>query len=198
MNFQEMKQKTLKLDTTHFCDASKKVRTISEKIHQIVNEKIFGYAFTVDSADNVDSIVEALEMSKPNDVLVISGNKSGKALAGEILATIAKRKNLSGIIIDGACRDVNGLKKVGLPFYAKTINPNVADAKKMGRFQIPITCGKVIVNPGDIIFGDENGLIAVTEKDFICILALAEAVFEKETIWLGRIKADMDLKDVFK
>jgi 4-hydroxy-4-methyl-2-oxoglutarate aldolase len=198
MNFPQIKRKILKLSTTHFCDVSKNIKLLDSKIHQIVSKKVFGNAFTVDSLDNIDTVIKALEKAKRHDVLVISGSKSGRALAGEIFAAIAQKNKLSGIIIDGACRDVEGIRKVGLPFYAETISPQVANAKKLGRLQIPIKFGGFIIEPKDIIFGDENGIIAMSRDDFIALLPLAEAQLQRELLWLKKIKAGTKLQTVFK
>lgn len=199
MSPNQIRRRVLKLSITHFCDVSGKVQIMSSQIHQIVNKKLFGHAFTIDTNDNINTVIIALEMCKPNDVLVITGNNSGKALAGEIFATIAKRNKLAGIVINGACRDIDGIKKVGLPFYAKAIYPSKAsDSKKSAKFNVPIICDKVTINPNDIIFGDENGIIVIAEKDFLNILALAEAALQKEKQWLNKINAGAKLADVFK
>lgn len=186
------------LSTTHFCDVYPKIRVLSSAIFPITsNQKIFGRAFTVKANGNAHNVLRALHLAQKNDVLIVSTEKTTQALAGEIFATIAKRKKLAGIIIDGSCRDPDGIRKVNLPFYARGIYPVVAHNKKAGQFQKSIICGGVTIRSGEIIFGDESGIVVLSTKEFERFLPAALAILQRELRIFKGLKRKLDLPKIF-
>ena len=186
------------LSTTHFCDVYPKIRVVSPAIFSITsNHKIFGKVFTVKAFGNVHNVLKALHLAQKNDVLIINTECTIKAMAGEIFATIAKRKKLAGIILDGSCRDPDGIRKVNLPFYARGVYPVVAHSKKNGQFQKKIICGGIIINPYDIIFGDASGIIVLSPKEFSRFLPDALAVVKKELGIFADLKRKVALPKIF-
>ena len=111
--------------------------------------KLIGRALTVKCRDDFLTVVEALKTAEPDDVLVIDAAGRRRAVAGELFSTEAKRRKLAGIIIDGTCRDVAGLRRLGFPVYSRAIHPMAGTAAKIFEMQIPIICGGVEVRPGE-------------------------------------------------
>ena len=103
-------------------------------------------------------VMAALEQSGAGDVLVIAGHPD-HAVAGELFATEALRRGLAGIVIDGRCRDSRILAGLDLPVYARGVAPRAFPARSMPVIQVPLTIGGVEVRPGDILLGDDDGIV---------------------------------------
>jgi len=186
------------LSVTHFCDVYPKIRVLSASIFPITQKhRILGRAFTVKAFGSAHNLLRALSHTKKHDVLIVHTEKTIKALGGEIYATIAKRQKLAGIIIDGSCRDPDGICAANIPFYARAIYPVVARSKKIGQWQKVITCGGVKVYPGDIIFGDRSGIIVLSLKEFRRLLPLALNAVQKELGIFANLKRGLSLPKVF-
>jgi regulator of RNase E activity RraA len=115
---------------------------------------------------------------------------------GELFTTEAKRKGLAGAVIDGAVRDVARVRTLGFPVYARLITPMAGASGSMTSAPIPISCGGVTVLPGDIIIGDDDGIVAVSEAELMDILPAAEAIRRTEAEALRRMAAGESLLDM--
>lgn len=127
--------------------------------------RVFGLAMTVSCPpdDNL-TLHHALHIAEPGRVLVAHGSGSCKAaLWGELMSIAALTKGLSGTIIDGAARDVLEIKNTGYPVFSRTITARQASKKNYGSLNTPILCGSIEVSPGDVIIGDVNGIMAVSQ-----------------------------------
>jgi 4-hydroxy-4-methyl-2-oxoglutarate aldolase len=187
-----------KISITHLCDASDKIRIMDLSIKSIgYTGKMIGKAFTVQSHGDLLSIMNALDIADPGSVLVISGDGSTQALAGEIFSTVAKKRGLSGIVIDGYCRDVMEIRGMQFPLYAKGVYPRAGTKEKAGELQCDIFCAGVKVLPGEIIFGDENGIVVLSESELETLLPLAIKNYDKEQGILQKIKAGAVLGELF-
>jgi regulator of RNase E activity RraA len=120
-------------------------------------------AFTVEvrSGDNL-MIHKALQMIMPGDALVIAGDgEIDRALFGEILMTIAKKRGAIAAVVDGAVRDVDAFDRESFPCWAKGISLRGPFKDGPGTINQPVHIGGMLVNPGDIIIGDIDGVIAI-------------------------------------
>jgi 4-hydroxy-4-methyl-2-oxoglutarate aldolase len=145
--------------------------------------RICGPALTVSCAsdDNL-TVHHALQMAKPGEVLIVSsGGNCRAALWGELMSISAQAKGLGGTIIDGAARDPLEIKSLGYPVFSRSITARRATKEKYGRIGTAITCGKLQVNPGDIIFADINGILAVPPNQLEEALRQALKIVEKES-----------------
>ena len=125
--------------------------------------RLLGTAFTV-NAPAGDNLLfhKALDMAQPGDVIVLANKGSmSRALCGEIMSSYAKSRGLAGIIIDGCVRDSYTLSQMDFPVYAKGVTPNGPYKNGPGEMNFPVSFAGIIRNPGDIIVGDSDGLIAV-------------------------------------
>ncbi|KTC81529.1 RraA family protein [Legionella brunensis] len=198
MNLNEIADKLALLSTTHFCDASASIRIFDSAIGNLSNQaRLVGKAFPIEANGDLLSIMQAIELANPGDVLVIASNGAQKALAGEILATAALKKGIAGMVMDGYCRDVDAIRALDFPFYAKGIYPAAATKHKLSPLNVPIVCGNIAIHPQDIIFGDDSGLIAMSYAELIMLLPVASEIKAKEVKALDKIQQGMALGDIF-
>jgi 4-hydroxy-4-methyl-2-oxoglutarate aldolase len=138
--------------------------------------------------DDHFTVLKALAEVRPGDVLVIDTRGGRRAVAGELFVTEAINRKLAGIIVDGAMRDSATLRTVTLPVYARFISPMSGTTDKIFPTQVPIPCGGVLVNPGDVIFGDDDGLIVASMTELERIVPIAEAIQRMEENALARTR----------
>jgi len=137
-----------------------------------------GNAFTVRvrAGDNL-LIHKALDMLKPGDVLVVDGEGDvSRALVGEIMMTSAMIQGAVAFVIDGAIRDVDAFEDQKFPCWARGVNLRGPYKEGPGSINVPITVGGMLVNPGDIVLGDSDGVVAVPSSQ---ALAIAKAAKDK-------------------
>ena len=142
------------------------------------NAKILGTAFTV-NAPAGDNLLfhKALDMAQPGDVIVLANKGSlSRSLCGEIMSNYAKSRGLAGIIIDGCIRDSAALRELDFPVYAKGVTPNGPYKNGPGEMNFPVSFAGIIINPGDIIVGDADGLLVIRPED-------AEELAKKAKAW---------------
>jgi regulator of RNase E activity RraA len=134
--------------------------------------RLVGNAFTVltRSGDNL-AIHQALDVVGPGDVLVVNGfGDKSRALIGEMIGIKAKARGVAGFVLDGAARDIDALREMDLPVFARASTP--AGPYKNGPFRLlqPIAVGGVCVTPGDAVVADRDGVTIVGRP------ALAETI----------------------
>lgn len=151
--------------------------------------RICGIAVTVNARPGDNLMVhKALEVAQPGDVVVVSTNgNTTSAVFGELMGHAAVGANLGGIVVDGAVRDVDGLTALGLPTYSRSVNPGGCDKDGPGEINVPISCGNTAVLPGDIIVGDEDGVVVVPREDAEDVLVRVRALEEQEVSRIGEI-----------
>lgn len=119
---------------------------------------------------------QALDMSQPGDIIVLSNDEDQtRSLMGEIMFTYAKyQRKLGGLVLDGPVRDVDALREMDMPVYATGSTPGGPHKEGPGEINVPIACGGVSVNPGDIIVADADGIIVIPLKDAPAVLEAAK------------------------
>lgn len=123
--------------------------------------------------DNL-AIHRALDEAQPGDVLVINGNSEvNRSVFGDLLGEICLAKKVAAVVIDGAVRDIEELNSMGLPIYARAVNPAGPSKWGPGQVGIPVACGNVVCCPGDAIIGDRDGIIVIARG---LLASLAEKV----------------------
>ncbi len=136
-----------------------------------------GVALTVKSrgGDNL-MLHEAMNISQPGDVIVYSGDCGReRAIMGEIMYRYLEGfKKIEGVVIDGPIRDIDAISEGELPIYATGTTPGGPYKDGTGEVNVPISCGGITVNPGDIILGDMDGVIVIPRQDAAEILEKAQ------------------------
>lgn len=142
-----------------------------------------GPALTVKAraGDNL-FIHQALDMSQPGDIIVVSNDEDQtRSLMGEIMFTYAQyQRKLGGLVLDGPVRDSDALKEMSLPVYATGSTPGGPYKEGPGEINVPIACGGISVNPGDIIVADPDGIIVIPLKDAADVLQAAKKYHEQD------------------
>lgn len=145
--------------------------------------KLAGPALTVRChvGDNL-TLHKAIELLQPGDVIVVDagGYKETGGMWGEIMTLAAKKRGIEGIVIDGAARDIPILREMNFPIFARTSSPGSTAKKTFGSINRPITCGGILVNPGDLIIGDDDGVVVIPKDRVEETLKSGEARDQKE------------------
>ena len=169
--------------------------------------KMFGRALTV-LAVQVYEVpkeyykleIEAVDALKKGDVLVVTQNGcDSSSFWGELLSIASMFKEAEGIVIDGHTRDAKGILELGFPCFVKGLTP--ADSKgrmDVLKYNVPINCGGVIVNPGDYIFGDIDGVCVIPKDSVNPILCDALKKIDKERDVRKDLEEGKTVKEVFE
>ena len=155
-------------ETADVSDAMNRLYAMNGEIRNLSNDKeLLGPALTVKlyPGDNL-MIHKTLDLAQPGDVVVVDcSGAMTNAVFGDVVAIKAKHRGIAGFIIDGLIRDVDGVRETGLPVYARGVTPFGPLHRGPGEINTPVSCGGVVVNPGDIIKADATG-IAVVPRDY--------------------------------
>ena len=197
-NFKRAGSKLVKefmgLPTGNVCDAQGRSGAVDYRIKPVGKMSQFcGTALTVDTGprDNLASWA-ALEVAKPGDIMVITtGDYTGCSVAGDIYVGMAKNAGVAAIVTDGAIRDLPGIEEVGLPVFARGISPNSPWKNGPGRVGLPIVIGGVAVKAGDIVIGDQDGVVIVAREKAAEVARALQAVLAKEKKMDSAVKAGL-------
>jgi 4-hydroxy-4-methyl-2-oxoglutarate aldolase len=133
------------------------------------------------------AVCGALDEAKPGDVILCATDSfSATAVAGDLLIGMMKNVGVVAFVTDGLVRDVPGIRGVGLPCYAAGVTPNSPTKTGPGTIGFPIVIGGVAVSPGDIVLGDEDGVVVVPQA------LIDETIAHLGTI--RRIEAALEMK----
>ena len=197
MNKIELLHALSSLSVASIADADKTIRVMSSTIRPVNNgKKILGTARTVSCHNDFLTVIDALNQSKAGDVLVVDSQESTRALVGELFSTEAQRRGLSGIIVDGPVRDVEMLRKLEIPVFAKSYCPCSGTTKKMMETQTEIQCGGIAVAPEEVVFGDEDGIIVASIAQLIDLVPLAIQIQKAEEAIVDKIQEGECLIDM--
>ncbi len=143
--------------------------------------KIVGPAVTVRTAPgDWAKPVEAIDAAKPGDVIVVDACGQGPAIWGELASESSLQRKLSGIVIDGAIRDIDTIRAIGFPAAARIVTPSAGEPKGFGEINVTIKIGGVQISPGDWIVGDESGVVRIPRAKAIEVANRAMDVLEHE------------------
>ena len=124
-----------------------------------------GRALTVRTIDgDWAKPIEAIDKSEKGQVLVVDVNGGTTAVWGELATWSAKLKDLAGVVIDGAVRDLDDIVNLDFPIFCKHISPHAGEPKGFGEIGAEITCGNQTVRSDDWIIGDDSGVVVVPQE----------------------------------
>jgi 4-hydroxy-4-methyl-2-oxoglutarate aldolase len=180
----------LAIEVSALCDADKTLPVADPAIRAMVPDVRFaGPAFTVQAFNDHLPVFSALAEAQAGEVLVIAAGGGTVAVFGELFATEAKRRGLAGIVTDGFCRDVAGLRGLGLPAYARGTLPRSGTTVSRSSLNAPVRFGGLDVAPGDIVFGDDDGLVIAPAAQIEAALETGEAIGRAEGAILGHTRS---------
>jgi RraA family protein len=157
-------------------DEMNRLGCMDARINPLNAEPLLGTAFTV-KARTGDNLVfhYALDAALPGDVIVVQGEGDlSHALAGELMMSWAEHRKLAGVVVDGAMRDLEAIREMKMPVYAAGIQPKGPFKQGPGEINVPISCGGIVVHPGDIVVGDQDGVVVIRPEDAPEILKKAQ------------------------
>jgi regulator of RNase E activity RraA len=140
------------------------------------NNIMVGTALTVKSRDGDNLLIHrAIDMAGKGDVVVISNDSGGRnrSLAGAIMFNYTKARGVEGMVFDGPIRDMDNVSVMDWHIYATGFTPGGPYKTGPGEINVPISCGGISVNPGDIILGDMDGVIVIPRQDAAAVLKAA-------------------------
>lgn len=185
-----------KVSTANISDALHRAE-ILEGIKLRSGKKIVGRVITVRTAPgDWAKPVEALDVAKKGEVIVIDAGGVGPAVWGELASWSAKVKNLSGVIIWGAVRDLKEIKKINFPVASKLVCSNAGEPKGFGEINTPLKISGKLISQGDFIVADEDGVMVISKENAVEVANRALDVYEKENRIREEIKRGSTLSKV--
>lgn len=185
-------------------DCAPGARQIDSKIRPLrpagQQPRLFGQAVTVRvGPPDFGAMLHVLDHVGPGDVLCVDANGDGHwAMIGEILSGQLRRKGVAGLILDGAVRDVGTLASwEDFPVFARHITPRGPTAALDGTINAPITLGGARVDPGDVILGDDDGLVCLPLATVQQGLGPVQVKAHQETFWEAGLTAGESAAVVF-
>lgn len=152
-----------------------------------------GTAITCQSGANDNlAIVAALVLAQPGDVIIAASDGfSGTAVVGDNVTAMARNKGVAAIVTDGMARDREGIIAAGLPVFARGITPNSCVRSGPGRVGLPIVCGGVPVQSGDVVLGDPDGVVIIPRAELQAVVSALDAILRLEEETQKKVKAGM-------
>lgn len=187
-------------DTAKVGDAMGRYGVLDHEIKPVAEGmRVLGPAVTVlTRPGDALFVAHAADVAQPGDVIVIdAGGYKDVSIIGERIAYYMQAKRgINGLVVDGAVRDVRGIRELGFPTFARAITPRIFGTQGPGAINVPISCGGVPVNPGDLVLGDDDGIVIVPREDVERILKLTEEHLAGELHRLDLVNQGMRLSDV--
>lgn len=185
-------------------DCARGARQIDPAIRPLrpasLQPRLFGRAVTVRvSPPDFGAMLHALDIAGPGDVLCIEADGDAEtAMIGEILSGHLRRRGVAGIVLDGAVRDVATLAAWDdFAVFARHITPRGPASAAEGILNSPVTIGGALVAPGDLILGDDDGLVCLPAATVMNGLGPVQEKAAKETGWENRLIAGESAVQVF-
>lgn len=179
----ELIERSKKLSTSLLCDAMDSFMNLSYNIRPVSpGMKLLGTAITVKvrPGDNL-FLHKAIYLAGKGYVLVLdSSEHMTSAVWGEMMARAAIEKGIEGVVLDGAVRDLSVLRQLNIPVFSKGVIPNGMSRNGPGLINSTISCGGVSVSPGDLVMGDDDGVVIVPREKIDQVVSLAEMKLNQE------------------
>lgn len=141
--------------------------------------------------DNL-ALIAGVAVAKPGDVIVAAADAfEHTAICGDIVAMLAKNAGCAAIVIDGMARDLAGLEEVGLPMFARGITPNSCVKSGPGKVGLPVVAGGVLVEAGDVVMGDRDGVVVIPHARLDEVIATVDAIREAEAATIAKVKGGL-------
>lgn len=153
--------------------------------------KTSGSALTVLAHPGDNTMLHvAAEVCRPGDVIVIAlSSENSDGMLGELLATSFRARGAVGVIIDAGCRDVAEMAKMGFPVWSKAVSAKGTVKATLGSINVPVVCAGAVVQPGDAIVADDDGVVTVPRSELDAVLEASQQREEREAKVRARLAA---------
>lgn len=170
-----------RLSTTSLVDAAPGLRILPVTLRPLAaGRRAVGPVVTARANRDLMSVIAALHAAGPGEVLVVDAGGDDRAVAGELFASEAQRRGLAGLVVHGRCRDSAVLRGLEIPVWAAGVAPHAFPARALPETGVALALGGIRVEPGDLLVGDDDGLVVGTPAEFAAALDAAEAIEARE------------------
>ena len=189
-----------KVSTPNICDAQHRLGHMKGIKRRNTKEvKMVGKALTAQTLNgDWAKSVEAIDFARPGDVIVIDAGGGDTAVWGELATCSAMGKGVTGVVVDGAVRDVDEMNAIGFPCFSRHVSSDAGEPKGYGGINITIKCGGQRIRPGDWIIGDANGVVVVPAENAVEVANRSLDVLERENRIREEIKRGSTLSKVLE
>jgi regulator of RNase E activity RraA len=186
-------------DIAHLGDSMHGFGVVDPAIHPVFSpvRRVVGPAFTmkVHPGDNLVTR-KAMNLVEAGDVVVVdSRGDVTAAVFGGVSTDEMQRKGVAALIVDGAVRDRAHIARLGVPVYARAVHPAPPTFSGAGEINVPVCCGGVVVEPGDIIVAEEEGIVVIPRRDLAAVLDAVAAIEVTEAGWMASLDAGEPVAD---
>ena len=186
----EMVKQFAGIPVANIGDNMNRINCMNARIRPMNSTPLLGCAFTVRvrAGDNL-LLHKAIDLAQPGDIIVIDAQgESSYSIFGELMVLWLRRRGITGVVVDGCIRDADAIEQIAFPVYARAVSPNGPYKNGPGEIGFPVSFGGQVINPGDILVGDGDGLVAINPDEAPGLLVEVNAVVEKEI----KVKADVE------
>lgn len=152
------------LSPNELCDVLELSCVMRHEMHPLWPNppRVAGPAFTIRTGKHDNLMFHAsIYLARPGDVIVVEAGDDEMAVAGGNVCAIAQRRGVAALVVDGVIRDVVESREKRFPLFARGISPIPAKRVGEGGMNVQVRCGGVIVNPGDVVVADEEGIVVI-------------------------------------
>ncbi len=186
------------IPSSNIGDCLQRLSCMRHEIQPFNSHPLLGTAFTVKAAAGDNLVLQvALDLAKPGDIIVVDGEGcKDRSLMGEMMLNYAIHRGIAGFVIDGAVRDADALRRSSIPFYAAAVTPQGPFKNGPAEINVPIACGGQVVFPGDILVGDEDGIVVIRPEYAEELAEEASVKHEKEVAELAKRDMQTDCAEM--
>ncbi|MCH6265509.1 MULTISPECIES: RraA family protein [Neobacillus] len=183
------------LPTTCISDGMDGLNNLHPSIKPLKEEyKLAGRAFTVKIpvGDNL-AVLKAIRNAQPGDILVVDAKGDQyRAIAGDFVVGMMQTLGIGGLVVDGVIRDIVGIKELNFPVFSRGTAVAASGKAGVGEINVPISCGGVTINPGDIVVGDADGVVVVPQSIEQEILTKSQNKLKKDQLREEKISGNRE------
>ncbi len=178
-------ERFLSLPVANVSDSMSRITAAGARLRPYHGQKrvMAGPALTVKTRPGDNLLVhKAIDMAEAGDVIVVdAGGDLTNAIIGEIMVYIAQEKEVAGFVINGAIRDAEDVRDCGMAVFAAGVTHRGPYKDGPGEINVPVAIDGMVIEPGDLVIGDGDGVLCVPQGEVPTILAAAEAKHATET-----------------